>query len=81
MSDLDTDQQESKICSKCGENKPYSEFNSDSRRKDNKRASCKTCDASQKKQIRDDNLTLYRRRNAENNRNYRVRVKDKNTPE
>lgn len=81
MSDLKTDHQENKTCSKCGEEKPYDQFNADSRRKDGKRASCKTCDALQKKRIREDNLDDYRRRNAENNRNYRARMKSKNTSE
>jgi hypothetical protein len=81
MSDSKADPQESKPCSKCGEEKFYDQFNADSRRKDGKRASCKTCDAAQKKQIRTSNLDEYRSRNAENNRNYRARVKGKNTPE
>lgn len=81
MSDSNTDLPENKTCSKCSQEKPYSEFNADSRRKDGKRASCKTCDAAQKKQIRNDNLELYRRRNAENNRAWRIRVKGKNTLE
>ena len=73
--------EETKICSKCEEEKPYSEYNADSRRKDGKRASCKECDAAQKKKIRQANLEEYRRRNAENNRNYRARKQSKNTSE
>ncbi len=78
MSDTKKDPQGSKTCSKCDVNKPYDQFNADSRRKDGKRASCKECDAAQKKRIRESNLELYRQRNAENNRNYRAR-KSKNT--
>ena len=81
MLDLDNVPQENKDCSKCGEEKPYGEFNADSRRKDGKRASCKTCDAAQKKRIRGSNIEEYRRRNAENNRNYRARKQGKNTLE
>lgn len=81
MSDLDNDLQENKSCSKCEEEKPFSEFNADNRRKDGKRASCRTCDAIQKRQIRTSNLEDYRRRNAENNRNYRARKQGKNTLE
>jgi len=66
-----------KNCSKCDELKSLDEFNADSRRKDGKRASCKQCDAAQKKDIRERNLAEYRRRNAENNRRYRKRLKDK----
>ena len=55
---------ETKTCSKCDEEKPYDQFNADSRRKDGKRASCKTCDALQKKRIRSANLEEYRRRNG-----------------
>ncbi len=73
MSDLNKDLQECKICSKCKTEKPLSEFNADSRRKDGKRASCKLCDAALKKKIRQANIEEYRRRNAENNRNYRRR--------
>jgi hypothetical protein len=81
MSDSNTDHQESKTCSKCKEEKFLDQFNADSRRKDGKRASCKTCDAAQKKRIRSRDLDEYRRRNAENNRNYRARMKSKNTAE
>lgn len=65
-----------KICSKCDEEKSLDQFNADSRRKDGKRASCKTCDATQKKAIRDRNLAEYRQRNAEANRKYRKRIKE-----
>jgi hypothetical protein len=81
MSDSDEDLQDSKLCSKCEEEKPFCEFNADSRRKDGKRASCKACDAEQKRRIRGANLEEYRRRNAENNRNYRARKQGKNTSE
>lgn len=81
MSDLNKDLQENKICSKCEEEKPLCEYNADSRRKDGKRASCKLCDAVQKKRIRHSNIDEYRRRNAENNRNYRARKQGKNTSE
>lgn len=84
MSDLNTDQQgneDTKTCTKCNQLKPYDNFNADSRRKDGKRASCKDCDADQKKRIREDNLSEYRRRNAENNRNFRARKQSKNTSE
>ena len=73
----DTDYQETKECSKCSIEKPYDEFNADNRRKDGKRASCKICDAEQKKRIRTSNIEKYRRNNAENNRNYRARMKGK----
>ena len=79
MSDLKTDPKENeevKTCSKCELELPYGRFNADSRRKDGKRASCKDCDAAQKKRIRENNLEDYRRRNAINNRNYRARKKD-----
>jgi len=79
MSDLETDQPENeevKTCTKCELELPFSSFNADSRRKDGKRASCKECDSAQKKQIRDNNLQEYRRRNAINNRNYRARKQD-----
>ena len=79
--DSNIEEEETKTCSKCGEEKPYDQFNADSRRKDGKRASCKTCDAEQKKKIRQANLDEYRRRNAENNRNYRARKQGKNTSE
>lgn len=65
-----------KTCSKCDEVKPLDQFNADSRRKDGKRASCKQCDASQKKQIRQRNLKEYRRKNVLNNRKYRRRLKE-----
>lgn len=78
MSDTKKGPQGSKTCSKCDTEKTLDQFNADSRRKDGKRASCKECDAAQKKQIRENNLELYRQRNAENNRNYRAR-KSKNT--
>lgn len=65
-----------KTCSKCDEVKPLDQFNADSRRKDGKRASCKQCDADQKKQIRQRNLDEYRRKNALNNRKYRRRLKE-----
>lgn len=83
MSDLNNVPQENevKVCSKCDEEKSFDEFNADSRRKDGKRASCKACDAAQKKRIREGKLDEYRRRNAENNRNYRARKKGKNTSE
>lgn len=81
MSDLNEDLQDSKTCSKCEEEKSLDQFNADSRRKDGKRASCKTCDAEQKRLIRHSNLDAYRRRNAENNRNYRARKQGKNTSE
>jgi len=75
---LENETEETKSCSKCFEEKSYCEFNADSRRKDGKRASCKICDAAQKKQIRTDNLVEYRRKNAENNRNHRIRRQGKN---
>ena len=81
MSDSNNVPQESKTCSKCEEDKPFTEFNADSRRRDGKRASCKVCDAEQKKRIRTNNLEEYRKRNAENNRNYRARKQGKNTSE
>ena len=84
MSDLNNvprENEEVKVCSKCNTEKSYSEFNADSRRKDGKRASCKSCDAEQKKKIRQKNLEEYRRKNAENNRNYRARKQGKNTSE
>lgn len=81
MLDSSDDLQDSKVCSKCEEEKTLCEFNADSRRKDGKRASCKTCDAEQKRRIRGANLEEYRRRNAENNRNYRARKQGKNTSE
>ena len=81
MSDLNEDLQDSKSCSKCEEEKTLCEFNADSRRRDGKRASCKECDAAQKRRIRGDNLEEYRRRNAENNRNYRASKQGKNTSE
>lgn len=81
MSDSKADHQESKTCSKCEVEKTFDQFNADSRRKDGKRASCKACDAEQKKRIRESNLDEYRRKNAENNRNYRARMRDKNTSE
>lgn len=81
MSDSKADHQENKICSKCDEEKSFDEFNADSRRKDGKRASCKICDAEQKKRIRYNDLESYRLRNAENNRNYRARMKGKNIAE
>lgn len=65
-----------KICSKCDEEKPLDDFNADSRRKDGKRASCRECDAAQKRAIRQRNLEQYRERNAENNRRYRQRIKE-----
>jgi hypothetical protein len=79
MSDLNTDplENESKTCSKCELELPLAQFNADSRRKDGKRASCKSCDAAQKKRIRENNLEEYRRRNAENNRKYRASLKIK----
>lgn len=64
-----------KTCSKCDELKPVDEFNADSRRKDGKRASCRTCDAAQKKAIREANKEKYRTLNARNNRRYRERIK------
>ena len=81
MSDSSTDHlvNDGKDCSKCEQFKSFTEFNADSRRKDGKRASCKDCDSAQKKLIRDNNLAEYRRRNAENNKNYRARLKGKNT--
>ncbi len=81
MSDLNHAPQDSKTCSKCDEEKLFEDFNADNRRKDGKRASCKTCDAAQKKHIRSSNIDEYRRRNAENNRNYRSRKQGKNTLE
>ena len=81
MSDLNNAPQDSKTCSKCSEEKLFEDFNADNRRKDGKRASCKTCDAAQKKHIRSSNIDEYRRRNAENNRNYRSRKQGKNTLE
>lgn len=81
MLDSNEDLQEYKACSKCDEEKSLDQFNADSRRKDGKRASCKTCDAEQKRHIRHSNLESYRRRNAENNRNYRARKQGKNTSE
>jgi 5-methylcytosine-specific restriction endonuclease McrA len=38
-----TDKHSSKRCNKCGEEKPFSGFFSDPRRKDGKRATCKAC--------------------------------------
>ena len=78
MSDLELDLEEDevKICSKCNVELPYSKFNADSRRKDGKRASCKNCDSILKKSIRENNTEIYKRRNAINNRNYRARKKD-----
>lgn len=67
-----------KTCTKCGIPQPDEDFNSDNRRKDGKRASCRACDSLQKKQIREDNLDEYRRRNAENNRKYRQKLYDAN---
>lgn len=65
-----------KTCSKCDELKELDQFNKDSRRKDGLRASCRVCDAAQKKAIRERNLEKYRERNAENNRRYRQRIND-----
>jgi hypothetical protein len=66
---------EVKICTKCEKELPLSHYNADSRRKDGKRASCKDCDAQQKKAIREANLDKYRRMNAERNRELRERRK------
>jgi hypothetical protein len=80
MLDLNTDplgNEDSKVCSKCDEEQPFSNFNADSRRKDGKRASCKICDAELKKKIRESNIDTYRRKNAENNRKYRASLKIK----
>jgi len=66
-----------KTCSKCEEDKPYSEYNADSRRKDGKRASCKQCDSAQKKAIRDANIDKYREANREANRAYQERKRRK----
>ena len=66
---------EVKTCTKCDEELLFEEFNADSRRKDGKRASCRSCDAKQKKKIRDDNLDEYRKRNREANRALRDRKK------
>lgn len=64
---------EVKTCTKCEAELPMEEFNADKRRKDGKRASCKQCDAIQKKKIREDNLDDYRQRNRDANRAYRER--------
>ncbi len=80
MSDSKTDlleNEDSKVCSKCDVEKLLLEFNADSRRKDGKRASCKSCDSTLKKRIREANIDQYRRRNAENNRKYRASLKIK----
>tara|TARA_R100001244_G_scaffold25113_2_gene25351 strand:+ start:18518 stop:18757 length:240 start_codon:yes stop_codon:yes gene_type:complete len=66
---------EVKTCTKCEEELPMEEFNADKRRKDGKRASCKACDAIQKKKIRENNLEEYRQRNRDANRAYRERQK------
>ena len=65
-----------KICNKCDKEKPMDQFNADARRKDSKRSSCRECDAVQKKEIRQNNIVEYRRKNAEANRRYRKRLKD-----
>ena len=70
-----------KVCSKCELEKDMSEFNADKRRKDGKRASCRDCDATHKKRIRDGNINEYRRRNREANRAFRARQKGKDTEE
>lgn len=67
--------EETKVCSKCKTEKPYSDFRADSRRKDGKRASCRECDKKQQKAIRDANLEKYRALNVERNREYRERLK------
>ncbi len=64
---------DTKVCSKCTLEKSLDDFNADSRRGDGKRASCKLCDSEKKKQIRNNNLEVYRERNRENNRQYRER--------
>lgn len=68
---------ETKRCSKCNLERPFDEFNADSRRKDGKRASCKTCDAQHKKVVRDNNIDEYRQKNREANRAFRERQKNK----
>lgn len=81
--DIGTGQMEHdvKVCSKCELEKDFDEFNADSRRKDGKRASCKTCDAAHKKRIRDSNIDEYRRKNREANRAFRSRQKFKDIDE
>ena len=66
---------DTKTCSKCELEKDVDEFNSDRRRKDGKRASCRDCDSAHKKRVRDDNIDEYRRRNREANRAFRSRQK------
>jgi hypothetical protein len=61
--------------------KPYGDFNADSRRLDGKRASCKECDSKVKKQIRDNNIALYRARNAANNKKYRDKKREGSGPD
>lgn len=72
---------EVKTCTKCEEELPLDEFNADKRRKDGKRASCRKCDAKQKKNIRDSNLEEYRKRNREANRALRERKKSQEPDE
>lgn len=69
---------DTKICTKCNQEKDVDKFNADSRRADGKRASCKECDAEIKKQIRNANLTEYRARNRENNKRFRDRQRGTN---
>lgn len=42
-----------KVCSKCGEVKPLTEYSRDKRRKDGRRANCKKCQAEQDRQYRE----------------------------
>lgn len=53
-----------KICTKCGNGKPLSEFGSDKRRKDGLRIWCKTC-------TRKDNLDRYHRQDDEKRARHR----------
>lgn len=51
--------QDSKTCSKCGIEKPITEFHKDSNGRLGKRASCKTCDLDRHRLYRSTNPTRY----------------------
>lgn len=71
-----------KRCTKCGEEKPRDQFNSDRTKKDGLYSSCKTCASAQAKQFRIDNpehvlerSKRYRIKHAEKHRAYQRRYR------
>lgn len=67
---------EYKICTRCYCEKSVEEgYVADSRRKDGKRSTCKECDSEIKKKIR--SSEVYRKKNAEAQKLYRQKQKQK----